>query len=154
MNWKFWERYSEPEYVIESSEIPATTLYRWFLYDSGIDEPNKYALSAGFTPVSEEGDEMERKESLDRLVQVLPYKPFIEMMSAINGQVIADSLLATLKDNDIMAENADLVEDSALMAELYTKVSSSVLIPAFAAALELGILVNPGSFVSGEFHDK
>jgi hypothetical protein len=154
VNWKFWERYSEPEYVIESSEIPATTLYRWFLYDSGIDEPNKYALSAGFTPVSEEGDEMERKESLDRLVQVLPYKPFIEMMSAINGQVIADSLLATLKDNDIMAENADLVEDSALMAELYTKVSSSVLIPAFAAALELGILVNPGSFVSGEFHDK
>jgi hypothetical protein len=44
VNWKFWNRNTEPEYVIESSDIPATTLYRWFLYDSGIDDPNKYAI--------------------------------------------------------------------------------------------------------------
>lgn len=154
MNWKFWERNSESEYVIESSDIPATTIFRWFLYDSGIDDPNKYAISSGFTPVSAEGDEMERKESLQRLLQVIPYKPFVDMMAAINGQVLAETLTETLKEDGIINDDSSLAEDMELMAEIYTRVSAAVLIPALAAALELGILVNPGSFVSGEFYDK
>lgn len=154
MNWKFWAQDSKPEYVIESSEIPATTLYRWFLYDSGIDEPNKYAVSAGFTPVSEEGDEMERKESLERLINVMPYKPFIDMMAAINGKVLAETLSKTLQEHDIIKDSSALDDDLDMMVEIYTRVSASALIPALAAALELGILVNPGSFVSGEFYDK
>ena len=154
MNWKFWDRNSESEYVIESSEIPATTIFRWFLYDSGIDDPNKYAVSSGFTPVSAEGDEMERKESLQRLLQVIPYKPFVDMMAAINGQVLAETLTETLKEDGIINDDSSLAEDMELMAEIYTRVSAAVLIPALAAALELGILVNPGSFVSGDFYDK
>lgn len=151
MNWKFWNRNTEPEYVIESSDIPATTLYRWFLYDSGIDDPNKYAISAGFTPVSAEGDEMERKESLERLLKVMPYKPFVDMMAAINGQVLADTLTSKLKEEGVIS---DLEGDMDLMHEIYTRVSAAVLIPAIAAALELGILVNPGSFVSGDLYER
>lgn len=151
MNWKFWDRNTEPEYVIESSDIPATTLYRWFLYDSGIDDPNKYAISAGFTPVSAEGDEMERKESLERLLKVMPYKPFVDMMAAINGQVLSDTLTSKLKEEGVIS---DLEGDMDLMHEIYTRVSAAVLIPAFAAALELGILVNPGSFVSGDLYER
>jgi hypothetical protein len=151
VNWKFWNRNTEPEYVIESSDIPATTLYRWFLYDSGIDDPNKYAISAGFTPVSAEGDEMERKESLERLLKVMPYKPFVDMMAAINGQVLADTLTSKLKEEGVIS---DLEGDMDLMHEIYTRVSAAVLIPAIAAALELGILVNPGSFVSGDLYER
>jgi len=154
MNWKFWERNSEPEYVTESLEIPATTIYRWFLYDSGIDDPNEYALGSGFSPVSAEGDEMERRESTERLLQVVPYKPFVDMMASINGQVLAETLTATLKKDGVIDDASSIAEDMELMAEIYTRVSAAVLIPALATALELGILVNPGSFVSGDFYDK
>jgi hypothetical protein len=154
MNWKFWERNSEPEYVFETADVPATTLYRWFLYDSGIDNPNKYAVTAGFTPVSDEGDEMERKESLDRLLQVIPYKAFVDMMASMNGQVLAETLTTTLKEDGVIGDDSSLAEDMELMAEIYTRVSAAVLIPALAAALELGILVNPGSFVSGDFYER
>jgi hypothetical protein len=124
------------------------------LYDSGIDNPNKYAVTAGFTPVSDEGDEMERKESLDRLLQVIPYKAFVDMMASMNGQVLAETLTTTLKEDGVIGDDSSLAEDMELMAEIYTRVSAAVLIPALAAALELGILVNPGSFVSGDFYER
>jgi hypothetical protein len=153
MNWKFWER-QEPTWEVDTTEVPATTLYRWFLYDSGIDNPNKYAITAGFSPVSQEGDEMERKESLERLLRVMPYKAFVDMMSSMNGQVLAETLTTTLKEDGVISDDSSLAEDMELMAEIYTRVSAAVLIPALAAALELGILVNPGSFVSGEFYER
>lgn len=152
MNWKFWKR-QEPTWEIDTTEVPTSTLYRWFLYDSGIDEPNKYAEAAGLTPTSAEGDEMERRESLERLLQVLPYKSFIEMMSSINGKILAQSLTQILKDNDILSSEYDLESDLETMEEIYTRVSASALIPAIAAALQLGILVNPGTFVSGDIYE-
>jgi hypothetical protein len=153
MNWKFWERNTEPEYFFESADIPATTLYRWFLYDSNIANPNRYAVTAGFIPVSAEGDEMERKESTDRLLQVVPYKAVIDMMASMNGQVLAETLTTTLREDGVLGDHSSFAEDMELMIDIYTRVSTAVLIPAFAAALELGILVNPGSFVSGDFHE-
>jgi len=153
MNWKFWEK-QEPIWEVDTTEIPATTLYRWFLYDSGIEDPNKYAITAGFSPVSDEGDEMERKESLERLLRVMPYKAFVDMMASMNGQVLAETLTTTLKEDGVIGDDSSLAEDMDLMAEIYTRVSAAVLIPALAAALELGILVNPGSFVSGDFYER
>lgn len=152
MSWKFWKK-NEPEYYVETQDIPATTLYRWFLYDLGIENPNKYADSAGFSPVSPEGDEFERRESLERLLQVIPYKPFIEMMAAFNGEILSKTLTNILKDNNLVDDEFSLESDMHTMAELYTKVSASVLVPAFAAALELGILVNPGMYTDGDFYE-
>lgn len=152
MKWKFWER-EEPTWEIDTTEIPASTLYRWFLYDSGIDEPNKYAQAAGLTPISAEGDEMERQDSIERLIQVMPYKSFIEMMASMNGKVLARTLTQILRENDVISDDHDLEDDLDTMEEIYTRVSASALIPAIAAALQLGILVNPGTFVSGDIYE-
>ena len=105
MNWKFWEK-QEPIWEVDTTEVPATTLYRWFLYDSGIEDPNKYAITAGFSPVSDEGDEMERKESLERLLRVMPYKAFVDMMSAMNGQVLAETLTETLQTDGLLENDS------------------------------------------------
>jgi hypothetical protein len=52
MNWKFWQKKQDPEFFIDTSNIPASTLLRWALYDTGIPDPNKYALALGFNPIS------------------------------------------------------------------------------------------------------
>lgn len=151
MNWKFWEK--PIEMYQEVTDVPTSTLFRWFLYDLQVDTPNKFATAAGFTPISEEGEEMEKKESLVRLERVLPYMDFISLMSTINGEVLAETLANVLRKYNLLDDTIKLEEEKDIMADLYTQVSASVLIPAFSAALQLGIIVNPGSFVSGEYSE-
>ena len=151
MNWKFWERPIET--YQEITDVPTSTLFRWFLYDLQVDKPNQFATAAGFTPISKEGEEMEQKESLVRLERVLPYMDFISLMSTINGEVLAETLTHVLRKYNLIDDTVKLEEEKEIMAELYTQVSASVLIPAFSAALQLGIIVNPGNFVSGEYSE-
>jgi hypothetical protein len=145
MKWKFWEKKPELEIVIDSHEIPTSTLFRWFLYDSGASDPNKIATSVGYTAISSEGEEMELKESIERLREVEPYKSFLDLLSEITGQVMSHTLATVLTENDIVEEEIDK-EQQAIMAEVYTRVANLALVPAFAAALKLGIIVNPGTF--------
>ena len=151
MNWKFWERPIET--YQEITDVPTSTLFRWFLYDLQVDKPNQFATAAGFTPISKEGEEMEQRESLVRLERVLPYMDFISLMSTINGEVLAETLTHVLRKYNLIDDTVKLEEEKEIMAELYTQVSASVLIPAFSAALQLGIIINPGNFVSGEYSE-
>ncbi len=151
MNWKFWEKPIET--YQEITDVPTSTLFRWFLYDLQVDKPNQFATAAGFTPISKEGEEMEQKESLVRLERVLPYMDFISLMSTINGEVLAETLTHVLRKYNLIDDTVKLEEEKEIMAELYTQVSASVLIPAFSAALQLGIIINPGNFVSGEYSE-
>ena len=151
MNWKFWERPIET--YQEITDVPTSTLFRWFLYDLQVDKPNQFATAAGFTPISKEGEEMEQMESLVRLERVLPYMDFISLMSTINGEVLAETLTHVLRKYNLIDDTVKLEEEKEIMAELYTQVSASVLIPAFSAALQLGIIINPGNFVSGEYSE-
>jgi hypothetical protein len=151
VNWKFWERPIET--YQEITDVPTSTLFRWFLYDLQVDKPNQFATAAGFTPISKEGEEMEQRESLVRLERVLPYMDFISLMSTINGEVLAETLTHVLRKYNLIDDTVKLEEEKEIMAELYTQVSASVLIPAFSAALQLGIIINPGNFVSGEYSE-
>lgn len=161
MNWKFWkkDKTTSVEVFIDSKEIPSSTLFRWFLYDSGVDVPNKIASAAGYTPVSDEGDELERRESRERLRRVRPFESFIDMLSSITGQVLAETLDNLLDDsessfNDLTEEQQETQKQ--IMTILYTKVAEVALIPAFAAALELGLVVNPGTFtgeLEGDYNE-
>jgi hypothetical protein len=151
VNWKFWEKPIET--YQEITDVPTSTLFRWFLYDLQVDKPNQFATAAGFTPISKEGEEMEQKESLVRLERVLPYMDFISLMSTINGEVLAETLTHVLRKYNLIDDTVKLEEEKEIMAELYTQVSASVLIPAFSAALQLGIIINPGNFVSGEYSE-
>ncbi len=151
MSWKFWKKPIET--YQEITDVPTSTLFRWFLYDLQVDKPNQFATAAGFTPISKEGEEMEQKESLVRLERVLPYMDFISLMSTINGEVLAETLTHVLRKYNLIDDTVKLEEEKEIMAELYTQVSASVLIPAFSAALQLGIIINPGNFVSGEYSE-
>jgi hypothetical protein len=74
-------------------------------------------------------------------------------MSTINGEVLAETLTHVLRKYNLIDDTVKLEEEKEIMAELYTQVSASVLIPAFSAALQLGIIINPGNFVSGEYSE-
>ena len=155
MNWNPFKKNKQEdvEFFVESNEIPSSTLYRWFLYDSGVPNPNKYATSVGFNGISDEGHQMELRDSISRLERVMPYKSFLEMMSVMNGTVLAEGMVDVLKQNGIFEDSANLSEEElSTMTQIYSKVSHSVLVPAFAAALALGIIVNPGAFTSEEFY--
>lgn len=154
MNWKFWKKSPEvPEIYIDSSEIPTSTLLRWALYDTGIKDPNKYALALGFNPISKEGEEMELRESEIRMARLDPYLDFIQMVASINGEILAETFSTVLGKMDIEVSDEDMIEGREILADIYAGVALSCIIPAFSSALQLGILVNPGTFVT-EINDE
>jgi len=149
MSWKFWKRSTEPEFYIETNDVPTSTLVRWYLYDSGVKNPNKRAEALGFTPISAEGEEMEIRESRVRLKSLEPYVDFLAMFSDISGLITAESFSEQINLLGIeMPEGLAEEEAKTQIADMFTGIAISCLIPAFSAALQLGIIVNPGTFVT------
>lgn len=142
----FWRK-SEPkiEFHYDSQEVPTSTLLRWYLYDVGVESPNQIATAIGYTAVSAEGEEMERRESMERLCAVQPYKSFIELFSGITGEVMSHTLSSMMDEPDTDDEELT-AEKRELVAEVYARVAQLTLIPAFSAALQLGLMVNPGTY--------
>lgn len=148
MNWKFWKKKEKPfELIIDSSDIPTSTLLRWALYDTGVPNPNNYALALGFNPISKEGEDMEIKESRARMANLDPYIDFIDLMAFINGEILAETFTGVMEKIGVKVSDEDLVEGREMLAELYTGIALSCIIPTFSAALQLGIIVNPGTYV-------
>ena len=87
MSW--FKRDEEPIKI----EIPETTLKRWALYDIGIADPNTVAKLIGLTPVSEEGEKVEVEESEQRIMDILDYTPFVELISELASKIIVTSQL-------------------------------------------------------------
>ena len=143
----FWRK-DEPDFIVETSEIPTSTLFRWALYDLGVDTPNKFAEAAGFTPISDEGEEMEYQDSIIRLNNLTPYTGFIDTMATINAEILAETFAGVLKKYNLIDESLSLEEEKELMSGLYKHISISALVPAFSSALKLGILVNPGMYIT------
>jgi len=149
VNWKFWKRFEEPGFYIETKAVPTSTLVRWYLYDTKVKHPNKRAEALGFNPISAEGEEMEIKESQNRLKNLEPYENFLAMFSDISGLVTAESFSEQIKFFGIsMPEDIDEDEAKKQIADMFTNIALSCLVPAFSAALQLGIVVNPGTFVT------
>lgn len=148
MKWKFWKREEDYSTGISATSIPMSTLFRWALYDLRVDYPNRFAEAVGFTPISEEGEEMEKVESDMRLEQLIPYVEFINTMSNINAEIGAETYASILSKYNLADEEPIGVEKEAL-AEIYKLMSMSTLITALSTALEIGILVNPGTYTSG-----
>jgi hypothetical protein len=147
MSWKFWGKKDKSlEIVIESSTVPTSTLFRWALYDLGVTNPNKFAEAAGFTPISEEGEELERKESDARLDAVYAYRSFISLMAGINGEILAETFTSLLSKHGLVESAEEIESEKELMAEIYEQLSISALVTAFSSALNLGIIINPGTF--------
>jgi hypothetical protein len=137
MNWKFWEasKPNKPELFTKIIGMP--TLARWYIYDTGANDPNKLAAEVGLTPVSEEGEATEESASDARSSRVEPYIGFIQSMSEISATTLTGGFRLSNPDAD--EEGLDAMHDVfATSAYLSTYA-------AFSAALELGLIVNPGT---------
>lgn len=148
MNWKFWQRDQEPEYIVESTNVLTSTLFRWALYDLGIEVPNRFAEAAGFTPVSAEGEEMERRDSRERLLQLEPYVGFIDTMSGIVAEILSESFANILRKYGLEAEDVSIEQEKQSLSVLYKQLAVSTLVPTLSVGLKLGIIENPGTFTT------
>jgi hypothetical protein len=120
-------------------EIPDSTLKRWALYDIGISQPNEVAKLIGLTPVSDEGEKKEIEESEQRIMDVLGYMPFVDVISDLSAKIIVTS---QIKNNPALAhEDQDqLEEDIAAMTEIYRGVAYSSIVLALSIGTHLGLV--------------
>lgn len=133
--WKFWKR-REEKFI---TEVPLTTIARWYFYDAGIEEPNKMASVVGMLPVSKEGDEMEERASDERILRVAPLVPFIETMADINARAIT-ALQFDHYASQGQVDVEQLTDEKEHIEDMYRQVGFSALLATFASALELGII--------------
>lgn len=148
MSWKFWKK-DEPKFVVESQAISMASLSRWYLYDTEVAHPNEMAKLMGLMPTSEEGEESEIQQSIHRQENMEPYHTFITAMSEINANAMVASNMLHLPFDSAEIDSSlkdELVEK---MHDLYSSASFLALYAGLSAALELGILVNPGVLSSG-----
>lgn len=140
MKW-FKKRKYEPEYELVTKDIPLTSLMRWFLYDSGLVEPNKIAPKLNLTPVSDEGNNKEEEDSDIRLESVASLIPFLDIMSDITADVITNIQIQDIEESD-NEDAKQVVHEMTVMRHMYKVVSLSALISAFSSAIELGMISN------------
>lgn len=140
----------EAELLIDTKDVPLSTLYRWYLFDTAVDDPNKYATQIGLTSISEEGIQKEKDDSTKRLHRVLPLKEFVSTMSAITAEVFSEAIIDVASEIGLVKKDEDLDARKDAMKDICISISMSTLIPALSTALELGILVNPGAFTTVE----
>jgi hypothetical protein len=128
-----WFRRKKQEVGIETAEVPMTTLFRWFLYDTGLDDANKLAELVGLNRVSEEGNAKEQEESDLRLSRLYSLMSYIDAIS----DMTADTFVALQNGKDPEALSEEETESSRI---IYKAVGMSTLIGALSIGLDLGIL--------------
>lgn len=152
MSWFSRFKKDKEEYSVETTDLPVSTLVRWFLYDSDLAEPNELASYLGLNPVSEEGDVKEIEDSDERLYAIADIFPYLDTIAEITANSIVAAQLAEADEEH--AEDAPLH----IMLPLYKLIAQSALVSGFASAVELGILqkdtVTTLSFIDREEYDE
>lgn len=147
MNWlrRFFKR--EPEYQVHKSEIPMSTIVRWYLYDTDLYDPLKLAEMIGLSSISDEGDAKEQEDSDSRLSDINEYLPFLIEMAAISSNVLTTIQLKEIGESEYLSEMAEDMP-SEIMQTLFKAVALSTLIGTFSIANRLQI-INGGAAPSG-----
>lgn len=135
----FFKKRKKPEYEIVSKDIPLTNLMRWFLYDTGLINPNEIASRLNLTPVSDEGDIKEEEDSDNRMGAVAELIPFIEIMADITADAITAIQVKDIEES-LEEDGAQITHEMTIMRQMYKVVALSALISAFSSASELGII--------------
>lgn len=133
----------------EAERIPVSTLFRWYLYDMDVKDPNTLGKAFDLLPVSAEGDEKERQDAEARIAKVDPLISFLNLYSHINSQYIFETQKATLlKMPGVTSEVLESEADSIGM--FYQNVTFAGLLTTFSAAVDLGLIRINGSFTGVE----
>ena len=126
------------------SKVPLTTLYRWFMYDIGTENPNSHVDIFNISPVSEEGNEKEEEESKLRTRNISELVPFINLYATMTAQYVFE-----MQKREVIGEvspemAAKLEKDSDKMKQFYKLISISSLLTMLSSAIELGLLSTDG----------
>jgi len=148
MMWPFNKK-KKPDLEVLTSEVPVTTMIRWFLHDvgsEGIDE------IIGLSPVSDEGYDKEQQDSDERLTELEPIIPFIEFISGVAGNVLSTNVLLS-SDEEELAElfDEDIEDLSTSLSTIYKSVAFSSILGAFSIASSLGLI--QVTAVTSDLHD-
>ena len=147
--WFFKKRKKHTDPQTLTSEVPVTTMVRWFLHDIGSEGLEEII---GLSPVSEEGYDKEQQDSDERLTELNPIVPFIEFISSIAGNVLStNALLYT--DNEDLEElfDEDIDDLSSNLSTIYKSIAFSSIIGAFSIASSLGLIQITA--VTSDLHD-
>lgn len=131
----------EEEHEIVANEIPVSTIFRWFLYDTDLQEDiNELSELVGLSPISDEGDEKERQDSETRVMEVASLFNFLESMSEISARAVTAVHVSAMADSGLSISDDELEEQTNSMYLVYKGVSMAALLGAFSVAIELGMI--------------
>jgi hypothetical protein len=73
----------------DAAYLPMSTLLRWYLYDLEVEKPEEFATKyLDIPPISDEGMDMERKDSEERMGRVKEFESIAQAVAEINGYII------------------------------------------------------------------
>lgn len=136
---KWFKKRKGLDFEIISKDVPITSLMRWFLYDTGLIEPNEIASRLNLTPVSEEGDIKEEEDSNNRIEAISDLLPFIELMAQITADVVTAIQVKDI-ENSLEEQESQIAHELTVMRQMYKVVALSALLSTFSAAVELDII--------------
>jgi hypothetical protein len=135
----FRRKQKEPEII--SQEIPLSTIFRWYLYDTElVEDVNDLAEMVGLTRISEEGETKEKEDSRERVREVTPLFSFLDFMSDVSARSLVALHMGALLDEDSNLDNELLVEKGEAMMSVYKTVALSTLMGTFSIGLNLGMI--------------
>ena len=115
-----------PEHVA----VPVSTVTRWLMYDTGLQDKNSLSDALSLNPVSDEVDDMERKASDVRLTRIAPiFRTITEYSTIVRGVALAQS--------ETESSDAEHLERSGLVLE---GISQASIIGFLSAFMELGLI--------------
>ena len=137
----------EPEESGEVHQVPITTLFRWYLYDTVGEDANKNIGVFDLSPVSEEGHEKEQDDSDSRLLAIDALIPFLTIYANMNAEFSFEAHRKEMLKIPGIDESM-LESSSSTLKEFYSNLTFNGLLAAMSAAVELN-LVKPYGIYTG-----
>jgi len=148
VKWFKRKKNESPQIEFLQKEVPLSTLLRWYIYDSGLGEPNDLATLLGLNPVSDEGEEMENTDSDKRMARINFIMPFLHTIAEMGADVIVSLQVDEIKKNN-PEDSEEIDKEENLMRLMYKMVGMSALVGAFSSAMEIG-LIAPGELLDAD----
>jgi len=126
--------------------IPMSTLVRWYLYDMQVTNGEELAQELDIPLISQEGVEMEQRDSEIRMARVAPYEDFVSGISEINSYVINSIQMKNYEkrfeelreslDHDESEAIDSIIEDSIV---LFNQISLAASLFTLSAGFAIGL---------------
>jgi hypothetical protein len=135
----------EPEDAGELHQVPITTLFRWYLYDTIGPDANENIKVFSLSPISEEGHEKEQEDSDNRLFAIEALLPFLTIYANMNAEFSFETHRKEMLKIPGIDENM-LESSSDTLKEFYSTLTFNGMLAAMSAAVELDLIKMHGMY--------